>query len=759
MGSADASAVGVAEGLPSRAEFLRIIEADDGKASGLLRVLLARCKPDATTAEHLLAVEQLGLFVVSGPGVPDSVAGDRPPALVRLEWLVRALERLPAARTRFQTSVHAVLSSTRAVKLLGEIGLPNDRGLIAETTDRLARSLLPEAPAPHELWRLASRIFRTQKDLEWLTPEADALLFRLADSGGEAWQPLRASVYDSIAMIATRISAAGMSDAFRAHEIATTICKSPLYQLSQAAPLEMPAIITEARQHLDRVRDALELHGVSIEVVYALDSIERGLERIELLLPFVSADDELEPTHELRDLIAATGRGLVGDRSFRQLLSDNLRLLARKVIERAGQTGEHYVTSSRREYWKMLGSAAGGGVLTCGTAMAKFFVKWGHFPLFIDGLMSSMVFAGSFIIMQLLGFTLATKQPSMTAAALAGSISERKDGHQLDDLVPLIARIARSQFAAAMGNISAVIVTAVSVDLLWQHLRGNSFLDAKGAHAVVGSFHPLQSGTIFFAAFTGVLLWISSLMAGWFENWVVYRRLPEAIEHHPMGKRVGKARMARVARFLERESSGFGGSIALGFLLGMVPVFAKFVGLPLDVRHVTLSTGSLTLAVSSVGVEAIGWSGLIAAAVGIAIIGLLNFGVSFVLALIVALRARDVSRGESAALSGAVFRRFLRRPFEFFYPPREPQGASEAALAHAAKPHASHAGHVGHVGHVGHLGHGAATKVAAAAAAATAVAATAESVDNVDNVERVERVERAERVAAASLSEAPSSAE
>jgi site-specific recombinase len=655
--------------IPSRVEFLNSIEVADGKAAGLLRVLLARCKSEESTLpEQVLALEQLGQFVVAGPAVPDV---ETPAALVRLEWLVRALERIPVARQRFQTTLHAVLSQTRAVKLLGEVGLPNDRGLIAETTDRLARALLPEAPAPHELWKLASRVFRHPRDLEWLTAAADPLLYRLAAVGGPGWQPLRASVYDAIAMISTRIAALGMGEAFRTHAIASSVCKSPLYQLSQAATADMPALIDGARHHLDLVRGALEDHGVSIEVVYALDSIERGLSRIELLLPFVDDKDDLEPTHELRDLVLAAGRGLIGGRSFVQLLSDNLRLLARKVIERAGHSGEHYVTSSRREYWRMLTTAGGGGVVTCGTAIAKFLVKWGHFPLFIDGLLSSFVYAGSFLLMQLVGFTLATKQPSMTAAALAGSISERRDGHQLDDLVPLIARIARSQFAAAVGNISAVVVTAAVFDYAWLHLRGQPFLDLKAATVVVHSFDPLGSGTIFFAALTGVLLWMSSLVAGWFENWIAYRRLPEAIEHHRYGKRFGKARMARAARFLEREAAGFGGSVSLGVLLGMVPVIAMFFGLPLDVRHVTLSAGSLTLALSSIGVDAVGWNPTISAAIGIATIGLLNFGVSFALALIVALRARDVARGDARSLPGAVLRRFLRRPLEFFYPPRD----------------------------------------------------------------------------------------
>jgi site-specific recombinase len=334
------------------------------------------------------------------------------------------------------------------------------------------------------------------------------------------------------------------------------------------------------------------------------------------------------------------------------------------------------VTSSRREYFKMLASAAGGGFLTCGTAVIKFFVKWQHFAPFLDGLFSSLDYAGSFVIMQLLGFTLATKQPSMTAASLAGTIREKEGPGRLDELVPLIARIARSQFAAAVGNVSAVIITATLFDLLiMQRVYGHSFLDDKDAHTVIKSFDPFGSGTIFFAALTGVLLWLSSLVAGWFENWVVYRRLPEAIEHHRWGERLGKDRMSRWARFLEHQAAGFGGSVSLGFMLGMVSPMAKFFGLPIEVRHITLSTGSLTLAMQSLGLDAVGWGPFIRACIGIMFMGILNFGVSFALALVVALRARDVQRGESRSLPFAVFRRFLRSPVQFFWPPKDDPNA------------------------------------------------------------------------------------
>jgi site-specific recombinase len=592
-------------------------------------------------------------------------------AIARLQLLVETLERVPSVAERFRLTVYSVLSQTRGIKMFGEVGMPNDRGLWSETTDRLARWVLPEAPAPHELWMLAAKIFRSMSDMTWLGAAADPLLLRLSVVGGNAWEPVRSSVIDAISMITTRIAALGMAEAFRSRTAVSGVRDSPLYHLTRARPQEMPPLIEAARRYLDHVRVALEERGVSIDVVYSLDAIERGLARIEILLPFADPDDAIEPTYEIRAVIAAVARGLVGNRSFTQLMSDNLRLLARKVIERAGRTGEHYVTSSRREYFKMLASAAGGGVLTVGTGMAKFLVKWGHFPLFVDGLASSFIYAGSFIVMQLLGFTLATKQPSMTAAALAGTIRDKAGPGRLDELVPLIARIARSQFAAAVGNVSAVIVTSIIVDRLWIRWKGESFLDAESAKKTIASFDPLGSGTIFFAALTGVLLWVSSLVAGWFENWVVYRRLPEAIEHHRWGKQLGRERMRRWARFLETQTAGFGGSIALGFLLGMVPVFAKFFGVPLDVRHVTLSSGSLTFALSSLGAEGAGWGPTIWAWVGIAIIGFLNFGVSFALALVVALRARDVPRGERRTLPGAVLRRFFRKPLEFFFPPKE----------------------------------------------------------------------------------------
>jgi site-specific recombinase len=346
----------------------------------------------------------------------------------------------------------------------------------------------------------------------------------------------------------------------------------------------------------------------------------------------------------------------------------NLHLLARKIIERAGDTGEHYITSTRGEWVKMLLSAGGGGLLTAGTTAMKFFIGWAHFAPFVEGMLAATNYAGSFLLMQFLGFTLATKQPSMTAAALAGSMRESSGYTDLTLLVTTIARITRSQLAAAIGNLGVVIPSAYALDFTYRQYVGHHFLDPETAKYVLHSLHPTESGTIFYAALTGVLLWASSVGAGWLENWAVYRRLPDAIAEHPIRRFVGRGLTHWASRVFAHNISGVGGNTTLGLLLGMTPVLGKFFGLPLDVRHVTLSTGALTLAVCALGAEAAPHA-VLAAAVGIAIIGVLNFGVSFVLALAVALRARQVERADRFKLFVSVLITFFRSPLQFVLPP------------------------------------------------------------------------------------------
>jgi site-specific recombinase len=660
-----------------------------------LHELLSTLEPGelARDVERLVA---LAAFVRAGPSIPapeGSEPGERP-ALLRLRLLVNALEPFPELAARLSTLVGAVLAGCSGLGLLARTGIPADRGLLGETMDRLSRRFLPEPVEVHDLGPLVGRMFPAKGDLTWLAAVPPSLSARLADvlvqRGNESspWAELDRHAEDALGLIATRVAGVGLYDAIRVRSPAVPLRGSPFFQLPQTThvllaelsaknPLAVAQAAADCQTLVARCHDTiaavthnLEHSGVSVDVVYRLELLTKNLERYAALLERLAETEPTARADGTRRLLVRLLQARRRDRDLGEIVVSNLHLLARKIIERAGETGEHYITSSRREYFVMFLSAGGGGVLTAGTAALKFLISAGHFAPFVEGFLASSNYAGTFVTMQLLGFTLATKQPSMTAAALASSMHVSAGQRDLSGLVTMTARITRSQLAAAAGNIGMVIPTALAFNAYYVHKTGHPFLDPHDAEHMLESLHPTHSGTVFFAALTGVLLWLSSVAAGWLENWAVYRRLPEAIAQHRIGRYIGRRTTAWASRVFAHNVSGFGGNVAAGFLLGMTPVIGKFMGLPLEVRHVTLSTGALTLAAAQRGFGVLHEPPFRAALLGIFVIFLMNLMVSFNLALAVALRAREVSWRDRMPMWISIFVTLVRSPLQFFYPPQ-----------------------------------------------------------------------------------------
>eukprot|EP01031_Cornospumella_fuschlensis_P016679 gene16679-20393_t len=137
--------------------------------------------------------------------------------------------------------------------------------------------------------------------------------------------------------------------------------------------------------------------------------------------------------------------------------------------------------------------------------------------------------------------------------------------------------------------------------LCWLAL-GAPLVGVRDAEYVLHSLS-LVGPSLLFAAFTGTLLFASSLIAGWVENWFVFYRLDSAIAWNPrIVAAVGQARAQRWSHWWRANISGLTANISLGLMLGLVPALLGFVGLGLEVRHVTLSTGQLAAAVGALGV-------------------------------------------------------------------------------------------------------------------------------------------------------------
>ena len=606
----------------------------------------------------------------------------------RLIKAIEVLEALPDVRRGLQNTFADILSETEGVNLFGESGIPGDRGFIAELTDRVMGRILPEPSDDHDLARLVSRLYASREHAERFRLLAPELFHRIAAALApadrpEIWAPLNLSFADGFRLLAIRVEAQGLSSKLRARSHSASVAQSPFHLLALTAHVLMDAwragediaafarslrgFFLACRAETAEVSRRLESDGVSVDIVYGLEVLERCLSRMEAMLDVIerppgSAKDEAIH-HLLSGLIVAAH----DDRSIRHLIGGNLQMLQRKIVDRSGKTGEHYVAYSRREYRFIWLAAAGGGLLTVLTAAIKLKVTHSGLPLFVEGLLAGLNYAVSFMLLHHLHLILATKQPAMTAATLARLLRSRDRTERLDKMVEFTVRICRSQFAAAMANVFVVFIGAFLFNFLWRLALGHHYLGTKEAQYVFEILSPVNSGTVFYAALTGVILWMAAMIGGWMDNWAVYHRLPQAIADHRLGERFGRKRLVHVAGIVSRNMSGWATNISLGFLLGLAPVIGQFLGLPIDVRHVTLSSGMLAFACAGLrGWFSTGW--FFWALGGVATMFVLNLSVSFFLSLYTASRAYNLARRELAVLGMRLLRRFLQRPLDFVLP-------------------------------------------------------------------------------------------
>jgi site-specific recombinase len=593
-------------------------------------------------------------------------------------------------RDRYHAGIASILEETDGVSLFAQSGLPNDRGLLPEMVDRFFRIVLPAPREENDLSKLFLRLFPTQREAERFFNMPTQLLDQLGNFSvpivhSEAWENPIGWLLDALCLLGARIQGLGLSEKLRVRSQRGPVQESPFYRLARGADAlvdtlrsqgditsgaqRWKATVGECRAEVERIVAHLDARGVNLDVVYALDVVEKSLVRMEIIVGVLVAPLGPPKMVTVQRLLREVIRGRLEDRSIRNLMHNSFRLLAKKIVEWAGKTGEHYITANREEYTQMWRAALGGGLLTVGTAAIKLMVTHRGLPPFIEGFLAGLNYAVSFVLMQNFHLVLATKQPSMTGATLAHIIHNSRDALRNDELVVYVQRIARSQLAAALGNILAVSAGCVVFSLMWRAVFRNTFLSEEMAWYNVHSLDPFHSGTIFYAMLTGLILWLSSLAGGWIENWAVYHQLPRAIAEHRLGSAFEPETLSRIADSLSKNFAGWGGSIALGFMLGMTPVLGHFFGLPTDVRHVTLSSGTLALGVASLGLRTVGTGALLLAALGIAFTFVMNLGVSFYLALQLALRAQDVSRKDHLEILRTLLGQLMTSPREFFLPP------------------------------------------------------------------------------------------
>ena len=661
--------------------------AENHTNTNALTKLLATVDPKASLAQRNLQLIAL-LDWVRG----DSQSAEA--ATARVAELVTMCEQSPVLRERLQKWWQAIMQSVDITMLLADFGFAQRTSMFSELAERLRNKLLPTNPDTIDASELFMSALNSEFDARWLGALDEDLINRLSHvltpdedqtDGATRWQHALA---DAITYCCGNILATGFAPELRLRMTNEARDAQPFHDLiSDAESLRIEVLhplrtsnrldgtVARLRERLDACRQAansvythFEDNGISVGLVFRLRQLRARILRVRELLECLLSPKPAVAATKLMSRLVSVSRER---RSLRALLTANSSLLAAKMAERNAETGSHYITRTPSEYFSMVRKAAGGGLVMAFTTLIKFWLYTLAFSAFWSGFWAGTNYALSFVLVQLLHFTVATKQPAMTAPAMAAKLKNLdRDGGE-KEFVDEVTHLVRSQVAAILGNVLIVFPAVLGITLLLAKLAGHSVITEKEALHVIDSLKP-WGPSLLFAAFTGVLLFTSSIFAGWVENWFVLHRLDAAIHYNPrITKAIGARRAARCARFLRDNLSGLAANISLGFMLGLTPVIAAFFGLGLDVRHVTLSSGQMAAAASALGPEVIHMSAFWWSIGTLPFIGALNVLVSFYLAFRLALRAQNVTGVERSRLYVALRHRLFHSPLSFFAPSRK----------------------------------------------------------------------------------------
>lgn len=657
--------------------------------------LLAQLDPAATTAErHLWLMSVLAWVRGDGSNPPASIG--------RLELLLDTLATHPDHLAAWQHWWGAFRDSMDLAPLLADFGFAPRTAFMSELGFRLRNKLLPGTPDTQHPSELFSQLFPDDSDADWIGALPPSLIQRLADtlfasadaSSSPAATPSptattgrwEQALIDAILFSVGQVSATGFAAEIRVRMSAEALSSRTFLllpglmdalqsSLSQhgARSLHTNAAADALRKQLAACLDAantvyahLDEHGISVGIVFRLRQLRERVQRIHHLLNCLLSANRAQATVTLLVELVHVGHR---SRSIRALIASSTHLTAAKVAERSAETGEHYITRNRAEYMAMLRHAAGGGAIIGFTTWGKFLLYGLALSPFWMGFAAGMNYALSFVLVQLLHWTVATKQPAVTAPAMVAKLKDLQAPGAVMQFVDEVANLFRSQVAAIAGNLALVVPVVLLISFALSAFSGSHMIDAEKAHHVLHDMN-VVGPTALFAAFTGVLLFASSIVAGWFENWFVLHRLDSALTHHPRATRwLGKQRAQRWATWLRANVSGLAANVSLGLMLGIVPVVAGFFGLGLEVRHVTLSAGQVSAAVATLGWSALLTPGFWLAVAGIAVVGPINLAVSFYLAFRLALKAQAISNVNRERIRAALWLRWRKAPMSFLLPP------------------------------------------------------------------------------------------
>lgn len=593
---------------------------------------------------------------------------------LRLKFLLQQLNKSPELKENFIRLFNSVLFKLLEPFRLVVTGMPAESGFMQDFVNRLQEKILPNTPTESDISSLIAEIFDDQDEVRLVDAISEDVLSEfivMLSQDKSVGIILRTKLLEALRILSIQMLEGALSIRMRLGIAETNRFTFPEFELeenvfynlmqnSEQSFEEVWRQLNDIQSMTSLLFEQMKGGGIRTEIVYSFQVHRKRQKRFRMILSL------LDPNQSMIGGVKSFASGLIGDvleqKGFWAFLRSNFSLLSKQVVESNSHIGEHYVARTWSDFQHMLVSAMGGGAITAGTVFLKYAIGKLHFTGFIKGFAEGLNYSASFSLIQLLGFTLATKQPAATAPFINRQIrSSLKEGGET------ILALLRTQFIAVFGN----LVTVFPICFLgaWVAIKLNHPLFTYDESKYMFHANQLLGPSFFFACFTGVLLFSSSIFAGWFENFCAVTHLSKRIHYNKRINRfIGLERSRKLALFIENNGTSLAANVSLGMMLGLVPQIMIFFGIPIEVRHVTLATGTFAASLPMMIAYGVTISQVVDAVIGLLVIGICNISISFLLAMALA----ALSSGTSSKTVLKLFKwgglQLLRRPWLLLIP-------------------------------------------------------------------------------------------
>ena len=577
---------------------------------------------------------------------------------------------------------------------LTEANILSENSFLPELRKRILNKILPSVENENTVWFLIDNIsFNPKKDLQYFNNlpenEVDEFLQLLDISDFIKNERVKSELIFSMNILSWRVTGMAlevdvvrMAPEYRNFDNPFLALQNELEALAEEfkinSNLQLSSKDSRYKQikiYIEHCHDFVNIsfknsskYGISGKINQALLKIRQQTQRIFEIVNLLVIDSEQDYLVKSKQLIFNVLSYKSHKNNISELFNDSTRLISHLITNHTAETGTHYITSSRKQYMKMFYKASGGGIIVGALCVLKMLYGFMPGSDFFHAFLYAMNYAMGFVMIYLMGFTLATKQPAMTAATMTKVLSEqgntKRDNTEFADLV---SKLFRSQFIAFVGNVLLSFPIALAI-IYGLDVFFSQNLAIEKSDKLLKDLDPLESKAILHACIAGFYLFISGIISGTIGNNSIFYQIPDRIAKNINVKRWFGAKVATsLSKYYAKNWAGIISNFWFGVFLGATAPIGLFFGLDLDIRHITFAAGNFALGLYGKEFSVESYTFWISFAT-VFIIGFFNFAVSFSLSMLLAFRSRKLNVGEVRDIYKEIFRYFLKNPLKFFIP-------------------------------------------------------------------------------------------